>query len=98
MNSWGSGYMKGKKSKDGNTTVPRILYCSDGRMVVEGEVDMNTDAERCRFLRNQILSLDSLLTQKVVTKKQYENEMRLIANEIAELEKKYEGYGYKPND
>lgn len=57
--------------------------------VIHETLEYDPDLQTIKEIREGILQLDSLLIQKRVTQKQYENELRLFANSIAKLEEKY---------
>ena len=66
-----------------------VITLTNGMIVVDGEIEINTDKDRIRFIKNQIKTLDSQPLQQLMTDEQYENEKKLISNELDKLEEKY---------
>lgn len=48
---------------------------------------LNTDIEKIHFLKDYVHRLDSLFMQECITQKQYQSELTLIGNEVAQLER-----------
>lgn len=53
------------------------------------EFEINSDEEKLKLLKANVLSLESYVTLGMITRQCYEDELMMIDNELSEMELKY---------
>ena len=62
------------------------LVTTDGT-VISGQIELDSNKKILTFLKNYTMHLDSLLHQSNITEQDYQNELRLVSNELDTIER-----------